>query len=368
CCERPIAGPKSWDPGSTYIAYTVEEFPEPLKDSAYDRTIWMVSRDGLENVQLTEDYFDFEPRWSPDGTMILFADDANKNSRDGSGSLSGSVVSREEPAPTEDTYDLLVLYFDIDETFDDGDGVSSTEESGPAGDDPAYDGDENGTPDYLQNSAASLHAESGDYVTLGLDRTNNASFNEDVQAVPPPGTPPNGLTFPLGFFSYSIDIDDGACTTVTIYAPKDESINSFWKYDDTNGYYQFLYDGTTGAEIFHDADQTRIVLHLCDGQRGDADFTVNGTIVEPGATKPGILSPAFFVVENHIPVACSFAKPKILSFWFSGFPPNSCGNDWLVSRRPWAWSMAHCPPPSVFCPLSSVPSTFLVRYSLFDIF
>jgi len=74
---------------------------------------------------------------------------------------------------------------------------------------------------------------------------------------------------------------------VTIYAPKDESINSFWKYDDTNDYYEFLYDGTTGAEIFHDADQTRIVLHLCDGQRGDADNTVNGTIEEPGAPSGG---------------------------------------------------------------------------------
>ncbi|MBW1787938.1 MAG: PD40 domain-containing protein, partial [Deltaproteobacteria bacterium] len=234
--EFQIPGPKSWDPGSTYIAYTVREFNGDLKGTIdSSRSIWMVSRDGLENIQLTENYCDFEPRWSPDGTLILFADDKYNVSRDGNEGVSGS---KEAPGETTSTYDLLVLYFDIDETFDDGDGVTSTEESGPAGDDPAYDGDENGTPDYLQNSAASLHAESGDYVTLGLDQTNNASFNEDVQAVPPPGTPPNGLTFPLGFFSYSIDIDEGACTTVTIYAPKDESITSFWKYDDTNGYYE----------------------------------------------------------------------------------------------------------------------------------
>ncbi|MBW1819562.1 MAG: PD40 domain-containing protein, partial [Deltaproteobacteria bacterium] len=265
-----IDGPKSWDPGSGNIIYT-KDSETTLKTTQFI-SLWMVSRDGSEDHQLTENYDDCSPQWGPDGTMVLFGDRDNNNARDGDGF---PPPLKESPNPTNDhSDDLLVLNLDIDEAFDDGDGVTSTEESGPGGDDPSYDGDENGTPDYLQNSAASLHADSGDYVTLGLDEANNASFNEDVQAVPPPGTPPGGLTFPLGFFSYSIDIDEGACTTVTIYAPKDESINSFWKYDDTNDYYEFLYDGTTGAEIFHDADQTRIVLHLCDGQRGDADNTV----------------------------------------------------------------------------------------------
>jgi hypothetical protein len=157
-------------------------------------------------------------------------------------------------------------------------------------DDNGYDGDGNGWPDYTENGTASLFTNDGtQYVTLALNNSNGERFNNDVQAVPTPGGAPNGVTFPLGFFSYSIDIEEGACTTVTIYAPRDDGITSFWTYD--GGFYEFAYDGETGAEIAHDGDETRIVIHLCDGKRGDADSSVNGTIVEPGAPAGGSAAP-----------------------------------------------------------------------------
>ena len=59
-------------------------------------------------------------------------------------------------------------------------------------------------------------------------------------------------------------------------------VNTYWKYGRTSDdlqphWYEFLFDGTTGAEIFGD----RILIHLVDGQRGDDDLTVNGQILDP---------------------------------------------------------------------------------------
>jgi hypothetical protein len=61
-------------------------------------------------------------------------------------------------------------------------------------------------------------------------------------------------------------------------------VNTYYKYGPTLDspaphWYEFLFDGTTGAEILSD----RVVLHFVDGQRGDDDLAANGQIVEPGA-------------------------------------------------------------------------------------
>jgi hypothetical protein len=51
-------------------------------------------------------------------------------------------------------------------------------------------------------------------------------------------------------------------------------------------WYDFTFDGTTGAEI----SGNTIILHFVDGQRGDDDISDNGTIVDQGG--PG---------QNEIP-------------------------------------------------------------------
>ena len=46
-----------------------------------------------------------------------------------------------------------------------------------------------------------------------------------------------------------------------------------------NHWYEFGFDGQTGAEI----NGNLVTLHFVDGQRGDSDLAVNGVIVDPGA-------------------------------------------------------------------------------------
>ncbi len=53
-------------------------------------------------------------------------------------------------------------------------------------------------------------------------------------------------------------------------------------------FYEFLFDGATGAEIFED----RILLHYVDGGRGDHDLTVNGEILTRGG--PVTLADRFY--------------------------------------------------------------------------
>ena len=70
--------------------------------------------------------------------------------------------------------------------------------------------------------------------------------------------------------------------------PPGTVVDTYWKYgptpdDPTPHWYEFLFDGTTGAVI----DGNVITLHFVDGQRGDDDLTANGVIVDPGAPALG---------------------------------------------------------------------------------
>jgi hypothetical protein len=83
------------------------------------------------------------------------------------------------------------------------------------------------------------------------------------------------------------NVPAGGCVAVTLYFPRNLALNAYFKYGPTIDntaphWYNFTYDGTTGAEIFQDLTRTRVVLHLCDGKRGDDDVLVNGVIADPG--------------------------------------------------------------------------------------
>jgi hypothetical protein len=134
----------------------------------------------------------------------------------------------------------------------------------------------------------------GGYATLAVP---DGQALKNVKAVTPPPGAPEGVQFPNGLFSFKIgDLDSaGDCTTTTLYLARNTAINTYYKYgktadNPTDHWYAFLYDGRTGAEIMHDAGRTRIVLHLCDGERGDSDLTANGRIDEPGG--PGVMGGA----------------------------------------------------------------------------
>jgi hypothetical protein len=101
---------------------------------------------------------------------------------------------------------------------------------------------------------------------------------------PSPEDTPSSVDFPYGLFSFTIDgVTSGGSTTITITLPSGASPVSYYKYgptptDSSDHWYEFMYDGETGAVISGNI----ITLHFVDGKRGDSDLTANGTIVDPG--------------------------------------------------------------------------------------
>ena len=89
----------------------------------------------------------------------------------------------------------------------------------------------------------------------------------------------------MGFFAFGVqDVVPGGTTTLTLFLPSGVEVDTYYKFgptpdDPSDHWYEFLFDGTTGAEILDD----RVILHFVDGQRGDDDLSANGAITEPGA-------------------------------------------------------------------------------------
>ena len=166
---------------------------------------------------------------------------------------------------------------------------ASVEEYGPDGNDPLYDGDGNGMPDCQEKNVASFHTYGGtNYVTLA------APAGITLQNIEPVGNPspintPNGINFPFGFIKFIVaDVTPGDAITVELHLPAGTTISNYYKYGPTPlnpmpHWYDFIFDGTTGAIISGNI----VTLYLVDGLRGDYDLTVNGVIVEPGA--PGLV-------------------------------------------------------------------------------
>ncbi len=176
------------------------------------------------------------------------------------------------------------------------------------------DGNGDGIADSGQGNVASLpNSADGTYVTLvspgGTTLAQaSAATNPSPQDVPP------GVQFPVGFFDYQLGgIQPGGSTTVTVLLPLGVHPNTYYMFgptpdNSTAHWYQFLYDGTTGAEILSD----RIILHFVDGQRGDADLTANGVITDPGG--PGTVA----TVDNTTPTTtATLAGTAGLNGWYT---------------------------------------------------
>jgi hypothetical protein len=170
----------------------------------------------------------------------------------------------------------------------DGDGVPDGEEQGPLGNDPAYDGNGDGIPDCQQNNVVSCHSHDGqEYVTLACFQpiSNVAAMDNPSQA-----DSPSGIDFPYGFFEFTIILQNpGDSVIVTLYLPAGTNPSTYYRYgptpsDATEHWYEYLYDGQTGAEI----NGNVITLHFVDGIRGDDDLIADGTIIDQGG--PGVVS------------------------------------------------------------------------------
>ncbi len=188
------------------------------------------------------------------------------------------------------TYDIYAQHVDknghVGEFNDqDQDGVGDAEEKGPQGSDPEYDGNSDNTPDWQQGNVASFYTyDHQHYVTLSVPDSLSL---ENVRAMdnPAPEAPgaPSGASAPFGFFSFTITgMQAGSQTVATLYLSDTVAVDHYYKYGPEPGqadhWYEFSYDGETGAEIHADT----VFLYLVDGKRGDHDLTANGVIKDPG--------------------------------------------------------------------------------------
>lgn len=261
------------------------------------------------------------------GTNVIFAPTLNFN---GAASFDYTVQDNGTTNGVADfKTDVGSVSFTITPT--DSDGVTdAVEDAAPNG----GDGNNDGVLDSQQSNVTSLPSSAAGtpYVTVASPSGTSLA---DVAAVanPSPGDAPPGAKFPVGFLDFTVAgiTPAGAATTVTLYLPDDTKVSSFYKYGPEPGnatphWYNFSYDGTTGAEIFagqdSDSDPELIILYFVDGQRGDDDLLANGLVVDPGA-------PVFFEtgptadLSNNGPVSegttatASFSNQSGVGFHYS---------------------------------------------------
>ncbi|MEB3310093.1 MAG: phytase [Snowella sp.] len=173
---------------------------------------------------------------------------------------------------------------------------------------PPVDGNFDGIPDSEQPHVTSVQTPNNQFVTFVGDPLRPPA---QIQAIanPSPGNAPANVTFPLGFFEFTLpQVTPGGASAITLYLPQGTNINTYWKFGPTpdnpsNHWYNFDFDPITqtGAQFMdlNGDGQTEIILNFVDGQRGDRDLTVNGQIQDPGA-------PAF--TPNSAPTAITLSN------------------------------------------------------------
>ncbi|MGE5241626.1 MAG: peptidylprolyl isomerase [Bacteroidota bacterium] len=101
-------------------------------------------------------------------------------------------------------------------------------------------------------------------------------------------TPPPGKTVQFNdeISQFKMTWPAGSPTTrvVTLYHGAASSVNAYYAYGPTSDnptphWYDFSYDGQTGAEIVGN----KVLLHFVDGQRGDDDIAADGSVTHTGA-------------------------------------------------------------------------------------
>ena len=96
---------------------------------------------------------------------------------------------------------------------------------------------------------------------------------------PDPLRSPGGIDFLVGFLQYEL-VGAGVegAATLTLGRPATADIvyqfGALTPFDPIASFYEFAFDGITGAEIVSDS----VVLHLVDGARGDRDLSADGVI------------------------------------------------------------------------------------------
>lgn len=170
----------------------------------------------------------------------------------------------------------------------DGDGACpDVEDMAPGG-----DGNGDGIPDRDQANVTTIQTLLGTTATFAaepmmrLDPVNAVSTSTAISWLTTFKSPPDqSVNFNNGMFNltmfgnmgatgHTLTVYDGASTRPTRYYAFGPTLDN-----QTPHWYDFSFDGVTGAEIISD----RIILHFVDGKRGDDDLTVNDSITHTGA-------------------------------------------------------------------------------------
>jgi len=187
---------------------------------------------------------------------------------------------------------------DNSDTDDDNDGINDiTESEGPN----SGDSNNDGIADSLQANVSSLESNNSQgYVTIESPEGTAISGCE-VADNPSLYDTPVGIAFDYDLFDFTInDVTAGGSAEVTITLPYGGTIpDTYYKYgitpdNQTDHWYEFLYDGETGAEI----NGNVITLHFIDALRGDDILIQDSMIVDKGG--PGFFTP---VVTITFPVS-----------------------------------------------------------------
>jgi len=201
----------------------------------------------------------------------------------------------------------------LDPTQDsDNDGMSDQEEFGPEGNNPLYDGNNDGIPDSQQDNVTSCHTyDSEYYVTLACPE-GVSLIDVLPRDNPNPTTSPPDVDFGFGFFEFEIHgLSAGDTTHLILYLPDESIQNTYYKYGPSQDnpsahWYSFTYENNTGAEF----ETGFITLHFKDGARGDEDLIGNGIIIDLGG--PGFYSESTSIenINSHPSKILTFNYPN----------------------------------------------------------
>jgi hypothetical protein len=167
------------------------------------------------------------------------------------------------------------------DTDDDNDGIIDlVEVSGPND----GDGNNDGVSDYLQSNVALFNAYNlQDFIIIESPEGTALSKCRAVDN-PSPDDMPADINFKYGFFEFTISgLSPGGSTALSLTLPNDANPSKYFKYGKTptnqnDHWYEFLYDGETGAEI----NGNIITLFFTDALKGDDELTQDTMVIDIG--------------------------------------------------------------------------------------
>jgi len=170
---------------------------------------------------------------------------------------------------------------DVCDPDDDNDGVVDEEEEMVLG---MGDGTGDGVQDSLEANVAFLMTSDGaDYMTGEFPAGTAFSKCKAIGESELSAAAPAEATFQHKFIEFTLNDVKTTSITGTIYLPDGMAANTYYKFGPTpdnksNHWYEFIFDGKTGAEI----NGNTIILHFVDGKWGDDDLIRNGVIQDLG--------------------------------------------------------------------------------------